>query len=163
MTDDVTVGLLSILGTAIGVFLGFGLTKLNDSITAKRKLRTYQIQLMQRLMNVEATIRTLEDFAKKLDKITTKNDLESFQKILVMTEIKDELKKIETLLEKFTLPDFNKSTTFSDFAILKVNINNLLIDFSQNTENFADIKPELISNLKSCNDHIQAIKDTINL
>jgi len=56
MTDDVTVGLLSILGTAIGVFLGFGLTKLNDSITAKRKLRTYQIQLKQRLLNVETTI-----------------------------------------------------------------------------------------------------------
>jgi len=103
----------------------------------------------------------LKDNTEKMDKIITKKDLESLHKILNMCDIRDELSKIETLLEKPISFDNDKYSLFVNFSILKVHLNGLLTFFESNPDNFENKKAELICRFDECHSAVRVIYNPV--
>lgn len=161
MSDEIIVGVFTLLGTLFGTILGFSLTKISDYFSAKRQKMTFLHQSLYRIINILATIQTVRKIASGMDKITNQKDLEKINNVLFMSDLPEEISKLETLLEKTIPSNIDKQHPFSTFPELKIGLKGLLLMSEMRSENFTDIKPDLMKNMSDCEKQVYDIVETI--
>jgi len=145
MSDEVVVGIFTLLGTIFGTILGFCLTKLSDYNREKREKRECQLRFLFKLTLISAAIKKIKMDAEALEKITNQNDLNKIRKNLKKINITDEYSKLEPLFEKFVIPDIEKTDLFVDFRKLHIFLNDLLTIIEIESNNFGDMKPKMVA------------------
>ncbi len=141
MSDEIILGIFTLLGT----ILGFVLTKLTDFFRERKEKRRYHTRFMIKLSSIRGILLNIKSVAEKMDKITTQNELGNIRIFLLSIDLKEELSKMELILEKSISVDITKSDILLRFEKLQSGINNLLILNDIHTEKFEDIKPSIIS------------------
>ncbi|WP_321507050.1 hypothetical protein [uncultured Methanoregula sp.] len=146
MTDDITIALLSILGTAIGVFLGFGLTKFNDIKTAKRERQRNQNLLRFKSNSIKEMIDTIIKQVNKSEKIADLESLIIIEDFLLNNDIKEEISKLESIMDKIVKSDYDDKDRLYLSIILRIkaSINYLLYLKTIHIHEPDDEKPSLI-------------------
>lgn len=140
MTDEIIVGIFTLLGT----ILGFCLTKLSDFITTKREKRRSQLIFTAKLVLIQQIITNVKTTTEKSEKITNQNELKKVLGIMTGSNLKNEFSKLEPLYERSITLNFKKIDVYGDFMALSMAINNLLSLYNFTSDDFVDIKPEVL-------------------
>jgi hypothetical protein len=141
MSDEIIIGIFTILGTV----LGFGLTLLYDFFRERKEKRKYHTRFMIKLSNISGILLNIKSATEKMDRITTQTELKNIRVFLLSVNLKDELSKMEILLEKSISVDMTKSDILLRFEKLQSGINSLLILNDIHADKFEDIKPNIIA------------------
>jgi len=156
MGDDVFVGYLGIIGTIIGVIIGFGLSKISDLITAKRERQRNKNLLYFKLCSLKTKIATITECVNRLDKITDQKSITAMNNFLVGQNIREEISKLESVTDKIVNSNYNESDRvfFARVADLKFHFDFLLNLNRIHNDDPQDEKPSIILSLKAISEDI---------
>jgi hypothetical protein len=142
MGDELITGIFTLLGT----FLGFGLVKISDWITARdernkvRAALTFKLYKLREILTVNKT-----NIQETFPTITRLYELKAIQDLVIRSEIQKEFPKIEFLFEKLFTPDIKSPDIFINFSNLSIYLKSLLTIVDSNSESFPDQKPRVLT------------------
>jgi len=146
MSDEILVGIFTLLGAIIGTVLGFCLTILYDFFRERKERRKYHTRFMIKLSNLRGTLWNIKIAAEKMEIITTQRELQNIRVFLIGVNLKEELSKMELILEKSISVDMTKSDILLRFEKLNSGINSLLALLNDvHADKFQNIKPNIIT------------------
>ena len=162
MSDDIVVGILGITAAIIGTFSGFAISKISDSITAKRERKRYQILLRFKLTTITVMINTIISRVNLCDKITDQESFTVIEDVLLKNDIKEEISKLESLTEKAIKFNFDKKENecLAKLIHLKFGVNQLLYSGTIHAkEPIPDEKPYLLKLLTEISKDLDYLSD----
>lgn len=139
--NEMIIGVFTLLGT----ILGFSLTKIESFYRERKEKRRYLTRFMIKLSNIRGTLLNVKMAAEKMETITTQKELQNIHVYFIGVNLKEELLKMESILEKAVSVDMTKSDILLRFEKLQSGINSLLILNNNHVEKFEDIRPGIIT------------------
>lgn len=147
MSNDIIVGILGIAAAIVGTVSGFAISKMSDSITAKRERKRYQILLRFKLATITVMINNIISHINLCEKITNQENFTIIEEFLLRNDIKEEISKLEYLTEKSIKFNFDEKENeyLKNLIHLKFGINQLLYSgMIHAKEPIPDEKPYLL-------------------
>ena len=158
MSNDIIVGLFGVFSAGFG----FAISKISDSITAKRERKRYQILLRFKLATISLMIKNIINKVNLCDKITDQECFTIIEDFLLKNDIKEEISKLESLTKKSIKFNFDKKENdyLAKLIHLKFGINQLLYSGTIHAkEPIQDEKRDLVKLLTDISKDLDYLSD----